>query len=79
MDLDTSNRRVLATWAAVAGGLAQAARHHAKNAKQYPNSSGPAAIMLAEAAAYAFNQAAGEGDWADRSELFCTPGAEGSK
>lgn len=26
--------------------------------------------MLAEAAAYAFHQAAGEGDWADREELF---------
>ncbi len=26
--------------------------------------------MLADAAAYAFNQATGEGDWAAREELF---------
>jgi hypothetical protein len=70
MELDISHRRMLATWAAVASGLAQAARHHAKNAKSYPSSSGPAAILLAEAAAYAFHQATGEGDWAAREELF---------
>lgn len=70
MQLEASNRRMLATWAAVAGALAKAARHQAKEAARYPTSAGPAAIMLAEAAAYAFHQATGEGDWAARDELF---------
>nr|WP_312446809.1 hypothetical protein [Brevundimonas naejangsanensis] len=70
MKLETSNRRMLATWAAVAGALSTAARQQAKEAARYPASAGPAAIMLAEAAAYAFHQATGDGDWAAREELF---------
>lgn len=73
MDIEVSTRRMLATWASVAGALSKAARHHAEKAVDYPSSAGPHAIMLAEAAAYAFHQATGEGDWADRKELFRTP------
>lgn len=73
MDIEVSTRRMLATWAAVAGALSKAARHHAEKAVDYPASSGPAAIKLAEAAAYAFHQATGEGDWAGRKELFRNP------
>ena len=73
MQLETPTRRMLATWAAVGGALSKAARHQAKEATRYPTSAGPAAIMLAEAAAYAFHQATGEGDWADREGLFQPP------
>lgn len=79
MDIDISTRRMLATWGAVAGALSQAARHHAKKAVDYPTSAGPAAIMLAEASAYAFHQATGEGDWADRKELFRPSDKEGGE